>query len=216
MKIYLSPSDQHSNITASGHSEADHCLQIAQACEKYLKLNGFSVKIGNNTKEKTYSARVTESNQFGANLHVCIHTNAGGGKGTLVMCYPNFRENKYVTNIYNEVSSLTPTVDKGISETKNLYEINNTNCICVYVECEFHDNKETENWIDANIDNLGKSIAKGICKADSKIFVDSVNDYQPTSGLYKVQVGAFKEKTNADKLAEELKRKGYSVYIVRG
>lgn len=35
----------------------------------------------------------------------------------------------------------------------------------------------------------------------------------PSKKLYRVQVGAFKKKGNADKLAEELKSKGYDVYI---
>ena len=35
------------------------------------------------------------------------------------------------------------------------------------------------------------------------------------AALYRVQVGAFSKKANADKLADELKKKGYSVYVVR-
>ena len=35
-----------------------------------------------------------------------------------------------------------------------------------------------------------------------------------TEKLYKVQVGAFREKANAERLANELKSKGYSTYIV--
>lgn len=39
---------------------------------------------------------------------------------------------------------------------------------------------------------------------------------QPSgNNLYKVQVGAFANKANADKLAAELKKKGYSTYIVQ-
>ena len=215
MRIYLSPSDQHSNITASGHSEADHCLSIAKAAEKYLKLNGYEAKIGDNTTEKSYTSRVAESNNWSANLHVCIHTNAGGGKGTLVMCYPGYKENTFVKNVYHCLDNLVPTTGKGIIEKTDLYEINKTKAVCVYCECEFHDSAETENWIDANVDGIGKAIAKGICMGDNRIFVDSVNDYQPTSGLYKVQIGAFTKYENAKALANKLKTLGYSSYIVK-
>lgn len=52
-------------------------------------------------------------------------------------------------------------------------------------------------------------------------YVDAVNKItqpkQPTPptghSMYKVQVGAFRDKTNAEKLANELKGKGYSVWI---
>jgi N-acetylmuramoyl-L-alanine amidase len=38
---------------------------------------------------------------------------------------------------------------------------------------------------------------------------------QKTNGLFKVQVGAFSVKYNADRLAAELKGKGYSVIVVK-
>jgi N-acetylmuramoyl-L-alanine amidase len=37
----------------------------------------------------------------------------------------------------------------------------------------------------------------------------------PATALYKVQVGAFSKKENADKLLAELKAKGYQGYIVK-
>lgn len=208
MKVYISPSDQWSNIVADGqHSEAKHCTDIAIALENYLKQNGYDVKIGDNTKENTYTNRALESNHWRADLHVCIHTNAGGGKGTLVLSYPKTMNDKYVANIYNEVANLTPTYDKGIQGSTDLYEINATNCVCVYIEVDFHDNLEIEKWIDENIDNIAKAIAKGICSADGKPFNENTNKpvtpTQPAT-LYKVQVGAFKNGRNAEIRVKEL------------
>lgn len=38
----------------------------------------------------------------------------------------------------------------------------------------------------------------------------------PEAGaLYRIQVGAFREKENAEKIAAELREKGYQVYITR-
>lgn len=214
MKVYLSPSDQWKNIVADKeHSEAKHCTEIANACKVYLENNGISVIVGNNSKEKSYPSRVKESNNWGADLHVAIHTNAGGGKGTEVLCWHSSKDNAYVKSIYEEVSNLTPTKDRGIKVNDNLYEISNTNCVTVYIEVEFHDNKDCENWIDANIDNISKAIARGICKAKGIKFDESETEL---TSLYKVQIGAFKNKANAEKLANELKSKGYSTYITRG
>lgn len=207
MKVYLSPSDQHRNITASGHSEADHCIKIANACAKYLTASGYDVKVGNSKIVESYPARVRESNAWGADLHVPIHTNAGGGKGTLMMAYDaTSAGNKYVKGIYESVAKLTPTPDRGVQIRTDLYEINATNCVCAYLECEFHDNVVTENWIDENIDNLGKAIAVGIIEADGKTVTE-------TNGLYRVQVGAFSKRENAYRLCEELKSKGYDCFV---
>lgn len=218
MKVYLSPSDQWSNIVADGeHSEAYHCKQIAQSAEKYLKLNGYTTKVGDNSKEGSYTTRVKESNNWGADLHVCIHTNAGGGEGTLMLAYPSSVNNKYVEAIYKEVASLTPTKDRGIQSRSNLYEINNTKCTCAYLETDFHDNATIENWIDNNIDNIGKAIARGICSADGKSFKESTTSSSTgttvSGSLYKVQAGAFKDKSNATALSAKLTASGFDNFV---
>lgn len=212
MKVYLSPSDQWSNIVAGGnHSEAFHCSKIAEYARVYLELNGYDVKVGSSVKENTYKARVKESNEWGADLHIPIHTNAGRGHGTLMLCYPGTINDRYVNNIYNEVAELTPTEDKGIQTTNNLYEINATKCVTAYLECEFHDNDDTEKWIDTHEKELGRAIAKGICIADGKSqFAELTN----IKKFYKVQVGAFRSRKNAEKLKKELSKKGYNCYIV--
>ena len=218
MKVYLSPSDQWSNKVATGeHSEAYHCNLIAHACYKHLLKNGYDVKVGDNTKEKSYTSRVRESNTWGADLHVCIHTNAGGGHGTLVMSYPSSCNNKYVEAIYKAVADLTPTVDKGIQPKTDLYEIANTRAVCCYVEVDFHDNVTIENWIDSHVDDIGKAIAQGICNADGKSFNtgDSVVETpNHPSVLYRVQCGAFRNRDNAKQLSYRLTNSGFNNFIL--
>ena len=214
-KIYISPSDQWSNIVADGaHSEAYHCTQIAKSAEKYLKANDYPVKVGDNSKEGTYPERVSESNSWGADVHVCIHTNGGGGKGTEVLCWSSSTNDKYVKAIYNRVARLTPTNDRGIRINNSLYEIVNTKAMCVYVECDFHDDKSIENWIDAHTDDIGKAIAQGICDADGKSF-KTPNTSSNTGKLYAVQVGAYEKKSNADNQAKKLKKDGFDSYIYK-
>ena len=214
MKVFLSPSDQWSNMVASGkHSEAFHCIKIADYTRVYLELNGYEVKVGSSVTENSYKNRVKESNEWGADLHIPIHTNAGGGKGTLMLCYPTRINNRYVTSIYKEVSELTPTEDRGIKTAKNLYEINATKCVTAYLECEFHDNEDTEKWIDEHEKEVGRAIAKGICIADGK---SSFAELTNLNKFYKVQVGAFHNRKNAEKLKKELTKKGYNCYIVEG
>lgn len=219
-KVYLSPSDQWSNTVADkAHSEAHHCKQIAQAAQKYLKLNGFTVKIGDNSKEGSYIKRATDSNNWGADVHICIHTNAGGGKGTEVLCYPTSKNNKYVKAVYNRVAKLTPTSDRGIRANAGLFEINSTKAVCVYIEVEFHDNNKTESWIDSNIDAIGKAIAQGVCDAEGKSFISGTSTSsgsKPSTGkLYTVQTGAYSKKANADAQAKKLKKDGFDAYVYK-
>ena len=130
-----------------------------------------------------------------------------------MLCHPSRLNNRHVINIYKEVAKLTPTKDKGIQTTDNLYEINGTKCVTIYLECEFHDNEDTEKWIDEHEKELGRAIAKGVCDADGKV---SFAELTGIKKMYKVQVGAFHNRKNAEKLKKELSDKGYNCYIAEG
>ena len=200
VKIYLSPSDQSDNITAIGTTEAEQCGKIARECAKILNARGNLTLVGDNTQKGSYRYRVKESNLFGADLHICIHTNAGGGQGTLVLCSNKSKENAYVKSVYEKVAELTPTKDKGIQVRTDLYEINATKAVCIYIEVEFHDNIDSEKWIDKHIVQIAKAIADGITPEGEHV-------------LYKVQVGAFSIKDNAVELQNQLKKLGYDAII---
>lgn len=200
MKIYISPSDQWSNKTVTGNTEANQCGKIARALSTILNKRGNITLVGDNSTEKTYRKRVVESNKFGSDLHICIHTNAGGGQGTLVLCSDKSKDNQYVKSVYESVAKLTPSKDKGIQTRSDLYEINATKAVCIYIEVDFHDNMESEKWIEANIDNIALAIADGITPPEKTV-------------TYKVQVGAFKDKENALKMQAKLKELGYEAII---
>lgn len=218
MKIYLSPSDQTGNKYSAGNTnEAAVCRKIAEAAKVALERNDYTVKLGANGT--TYQQRVADSNAWGADVHVPIHTNAGGGDGTVVFAYPSSVGNKYVKGVYEAVANLSPGKDDGIRAHSGLYEINATNMMCVYVECEFHDNSNLASWIVNNTKALGEAIAKGFCKADGKTYKHESSGGSSSGGntssgkLYRVQVGAFSKKENAEKLVKELKAKGYDAFI---
>jgi N-acetylmuramoyl-L-alanine amidase len=78
-KIYLSPSSQPANLYAAGDTnEQTQCRRIALAAVAALKRCGFEA-MTNVAEGKTMYDRVGESNAWGANLHIPLHTNAGGG-----------------------------------------------------------------------------------------------------------------------------------------
>ena len=209
-KIYLSPSSQSNNACSGGDTEAKHCRAIAESAKKYLVKNGYSVKLASSSLD--VSGRIKDSNNWGADVHIPIHTNAGGGDGTLVMCYTGCSSNKYVKGIYNAVASVSSGKDDGVKVRTDLAEITGTKAMCVYVECEFHDTHGE--WIDQNTDALGKAIAKGICTAEGKAFSDATVITKPTAatGLYKVQVGAYAEKENAETMVKKVKSKGFDAF----
>lgn len=76
-KIYISPSNQKGNTYASGNTnEMAQCNRIAEALEKILLENGYEVKRSPSGQDMSKS--IQESNAWGADYHIPIHTNAGG------------------------------------------------------------------------------------------------------------------------------------------
>ena len=213
-KIYLSPSSQHENPYAyGGTNEAAQCMKIAQACEVALKRCGFNVAVGGGTMY----TRVPDSNKWGADLHVAIHTNAANGKTTGTRCYAwktggdGFRA---AQAIFNVLAPITPGVSEGVFEQRGWYEIKNTKAPCAYVECEFHDVPETAKWIVEHTKEIGDAIAKGICNFYGVAFVpETPPEAEEPKVLYRVQCGAFSKKENAEALVARLKAAGFDAII---
>ena len=175
-KIYLSPSDQNSNTYVTGNTnEMEQCYKIASAAKAALERNGFSVKMPSK-KGQTMKDNVKESNSWGADIHIPIHTNGAYGNtlGTMIMVCRNKGEaNKIANAILDSVGPITPGKDFAISERPDLYELNSTNSIAVYVEVEFHDNVTGAKWIINNSQKAGEAIAKGICDYYKVEFIET-------------------------------------------
>lgn len=202
-KIYLSPSDQTANKYAAGNTNEEKvCEQIADACEAALKRCGFEVK---NNKTSSMANRVTESNNWGADLHVPIHTNAFNKKttGTRIFCWDKTGAGyKASKAVYDVLAPLTPGTSESVTVNKTLYEIKKPKATSVYIEVDFHDVESVAKWLINNTKIIGETIAKGICNYYGVKFVE---EPKPVEVIYRVQIGAFKNKAEADALAAALK-----------
>jgi N-acetylmuramoyl-L-alanine amidase len=215
-KIYISPSNQSANAYATGGTnEKEQCHKIAKACVEYLKKSGFDVKC---TYNDDMYARVKESNAFGADMHVAVHTNATDKHkvtgGTQILLYSLDGERKKAGQaVYDRLAPLTPgkSAEKLIAKP-GFYECNSADGLTVYVEAEFHDTKEGSDFIIKNTKAIGEAIAKGICDYYG-VKVTETPKKADDDTLYCVQVGAFSKYENAQKQLEKLKKAGFDGYI---
>ena len=164
MKIYLSPSAQPANNYAAGDTnEQVQCNRIAEAAKTALERCGFTVRKA--PEGQGYKDSVAESNAWGADLHIPIHTNAGGGAGTVVFVHGGTaKQMQYAKPIYDEVQAISPgTTDYGVRVNSGLYELGYTTATAVYIECEFHDRADLAAWIIEHTTELGEAIARGVC-----------------------------------------------------
>lgn len=174
-KIYLSPSSQPENAYAYGNTnEQEQCRRIAAACEVALKRCGFEVV---NASRGSMYERVAESNEWGADLHVPIHTNSYDGKvsGTRIFCFSTTGAGyKAAKCVFDTLAPLTPGTSENVSVNQNLYEVDYANAPTVYIEVEFHDVAACAKWIIENVVPVGEAIAKGICKYYSVAYVPEI------------------------------------------
>ena len=214
-KIYISPSNQTANVYATGNTnEKEQCHKIASACADFLSRVGFDVKC---TYNMDMYKRVKESNTFGADIHLCIHTNATEKHnvtgGTQILLYSLEGERQKVGEaVFNQLAPITTgsTAERLIAKP-DFYEIRKAEGITVYVEAEFHDTVEGSDFIINNTVAIGEAIAKGICDYYGVAYPKA----EPTpEKLFRVQVGAFSKRENAEAYVRQLKAKGINAFIV--
>lgn len=213
-KIYISPSSQFANAYAVGNTnEAAQCRKIALLLVDALIRCGFEAKTNVADGVDMYD-RVRESNDWKADAHIPIHTNAVNGKvaGFRGFYYQAGGEGyKLVDAIMDAVAPITPGTSDGISSYQSLYEVRASDAPCAYLELGFHDNKEEAQYIIDHPAELAEAICKGIC---NHYKVKYVAPKVASAKVYRVQVGAFREKAKAEALEKKLEKAGYDAFIV--
>lgn len=217
-KVFLSPSNQYDNVYAYGNTtEGVQCGKIADACKIALERSGVDVMLMHDEDMQTKCA---ESNKFGADLHVPIHTNAFNGSvmGTRMFCFNSNGEGmKACQAIFNRLAPITPGTSENIRVDASLYEVRVPAAPTAYIECEFHDNPTASQWIVENTALIGETIARGICDYFGMTFKEPEQPKPVTTDtLYRVQVGAFAVRENAEKMLARLKAAGFDGFIREG
>lgn len=160
--------------------------------------------------------RVTKANTFGADIYISIHHNAGinGGVGGGVMAYVSLNADKqsieWQKELYNAIINRTGL--KGNRATPcasaNLYECRETTMPSVLLECGFMDSKADVPVI------LTDSFADKVADAVVEVIVKKGGLSMREGKTYRVQVGAFKNKANAERMRDNLKAKGFDAIII--
>ena len=217
-KVFLSPSNQYDNRYAYGNTtEGEQCGKIAEACKVALERSGVAVKL---MHDESMQEKCAASNAFDADLHVPIHTNAFNGKvmGTRMFCYSSDGKGMEACKaIYARLAPITPGESENIQVNADYYEVRVPAAPTAYIECEFHDTVDGAKWIVENTVLIGETIARGICDYFGVTFKEPEQP-KPSEGatIYRVQVGAYAKKENAENMLAILKKDGYSGFIVEG
>ena len=218
MKVFLGVGHGGSDpgATANNAKEKDLNLSIALACRDMLVKHGVSVKMSRTKDENDpLSEEIRECNSFSPDLAVDIHNNAGGGDGAEVFYhYGGGKSKTLAENILSEIVKVGQN-SRGAKTRKNqdgkdYYGfIRQTSAPSVIVECAFVDNASDLEILatESRRQEMGVAIAKGILKT---LGVEIHGDR-----LYRVQVGAYLVKANAEDMQRKIKAVGFDAFIVK-
>ena len=164
--------------------------------------------------------RVKESNEWGADLHLPIHTNAFNSnvKGTRLFCYDKTGEGyRASVAVMSALAPITPGESDSIT-VKHFYEVKYAHAPTVYLEVAFHDNKEEAAWIIDHTEDIAEAICQGLCAYYGVEYVspNAQEQEQETVNpekLYRVQVGAFSDHKRAQDMLMRRSAGGFDGFI---
>ena len=155
-------------------------------------------------------------NQFKDGIDVSIHFNAyqhtSNSMGTEV-CY--YSQSQLASQVSSAISKASGLKNRGGKERKGLYVLKNTNKPMILIEVCFCDSSYDVQKYQENFDNICLAIIQALT---GKVYmsrpVEVSNQNTNNDKIYRVQVGAYKVKSNAEEMQKKLKQLGIDSIIV--
>lgn len=166
--IIINPSHQLANKCVLGDTEAQHCAIIAKRFYQVIKIDGVfnPILIGPAPADKNTEAlrrkwAIAQSNSYDADLHIGIHTNAGGGQGVEAIYYSAMgakAAKALITPLVGLFGNRIPLT----YENKSLEELNSTKAVAVILEIGFHDFKNDAEIIHNKVNDIAQFLKDGL------------------------------------------------------
>lgn len=215
-------------VGVNGIKEKDVNLQVALACEEVLLRHGVTVKLSRRKDENDpLTDEIAECNAFAPDFALDIHNNAGGGDGVEVYYHYKGGKSKVLAqNVLNAVVAIGQN-SRGIKTKLNVQGkdyfgfIRQTNAPAAILECAFLDNKDDVKLVDTKAEQktMGVAVAKGILKTLGIAYKEVQPSVETATKpadkkVYRVQVGAYTKRANAEAMLKKLEKAGFKGVIV--
>lgn len=214
-RIYIDPGHSSVDPGAVGYEvERDLNEKVSKFMNEHLLANYVCETKVDPVTNNSLSAVANAANAWGADLFVSNHFNAGGGDGYEALVYSD--KNKVLGQVFEKHVKAIGQNSRGVKYRPGLAVLRLTNMPAVLNEGAFVDNKkDIEDWNDdAELKKLGIAYAEAAAewlKLEKKAVTPNVN----SDTLYRVQVGAYGVKENAERMKEKLEAAGFPGMIVK-
>ncbi|MDD3218160.1 MAG: N-acetylmuramoyl-L-alanine amidase [Lachnospiraceae bacterium] len=209
----------------NGRQEKDDNLNLGLAVGEILKNRGFDVLYTRDSDVyQTPFEKASFANENNGDLFISFHRNSSpnnneySGIETLVYDKSGLKY-QLAENIDAEVAKVGYR-NLGVKERPGLVVLRRTRMPAVLIETGFLNNDRDNELYDEKFDQIAEAIANavtdtlredGIVPEES---LDILENGQEPNPLYRVQVGAYRYRENADNLLYELQEKGYPAFIL--
>ena len=213
-KVYISPSSQYANEgLAPFTTEGAEMSIVASALMQFLLFDGrFTAKCSTPDMTDVYE-KARDSNDFGADIHVAIHSNAGGGEGTEVYAYcAKSNSERLALALYSLISPFSPGEDRGVKYNPKLIEVGDcVHATSALIELGFHDNAQDATWLATCTAQIANVLYRGICEYYSYDYRDNISASPADHDIYlSVRVLASK----SDALVKAIHDMGFAVKVL--
>jgi N-acetylmuramoyl-L-alanine amidase len=159
-------------------------------------------------------------NQFKDGIDVSIHFNCyqhtSNSMGTEV-CY--YSQSELADKVSSAISKASGLKNRGGKERKGLYVLRHTNKPMILIEICFLDSSFDVQKYRENFDGICSAIIEALT---GKVYMSrpvsvpnqNTNNNTNNDKIYRVQVGAYKIKSNAEEMQEKLKKLGIDSIII--
>jgi N-acetylmuramoyl-L-alanine amidase len=165
--------------------------------------------------------RTDSANHLKVDAYVAIHANAYGDKWNDaggIETYTYLTKPKEAVDLAQKIQkylvTLTGLQNRGV-KTADFHVLRETNMTAVLAECGFMTNQKEAALMhtEAYQKTCAEAIAGAIAEQYHLVKKQPTKTPPTSTGLYKVQIGAFKDKQNAEDLVKRLKADGYDAVI---
>ena len=168
-RVFLSPSTQEWNKYVTGGNEEQYMNMLADLMEPYMLSSGISFT--RNDPARNVNGAIQDSNNGWYDVHLALHTNAGGGQYAGVtrgieIYYSPYSDysRRLATIIANNMETIYPIPSKvSTIPTTSLAEVTRTRAVAVLAELGYHDNYEDEAWIKNNLETIARTMVQSLC-----------------------------------------------------
>jgi N-acetylmuramoyl-L-alanine amidase len=229
-KVMIDPGHAPGNINRgpTGYYEYQGMWKLSNYLKEELTKRGVQADL-TRTENQDPSLSERGKKSKGYDMFISEHSNAHNGKARGVEVYYSLQrpgDKVHAQTLSKAISTVMNNPDRGAKtrEYPNKPGVDyygviraavSVGCPHIFlVENGFHDNPQDEAWLkqDSNLRKLAQVQADVICN----ILGAKPQPQPPSDGetLYRVQVGAFKNKEYADNMYNKLKTDGYDTYMV--